>query len=121
MRVFMKACEERNIDFMELKYHIPSIATTREERRNKSDFGSHNLDWIGYADDLVLVFEDTDNLQKGLNTLNETFKRYHLTINVLRVVKALPAFIQNIFSQNLLANQNRGIICIIIPNFTTVE
>ena len=43
------------------------------------------MDWIGYADDLVLVFEDTDNLQKGLNTLNETFKRYHLTINVTKM------------------------------------
>ena len=42
------------------------------------------MDWIGYADDLVLVFEDTDNLQKGLGTLNETFKRYHLTINVTK-------------------------------------
>ena len=82
MRVFMKAYEERNIKFMKLKYRIPSTARTREERRNKSDFGSHNVDWIGYADDLVLVFEDTDNLQKGLDTLNETFKRYHLTINV---------------------------------------
>ena len=84
MHVFMKACEERNIKFMKLKYRIPSTATTREERRNKSDFGSHNVDWIGYADDLVLVFEDTDNQQKGLDTLNETFKRYHLTINVTK-------------------------------------
>ena len=74
MRVFMKACEERNIMFMKLKYRIPSIATTREERRNISDFGSHNVDWIGYADDLVLAFEDADNLQKGLDTSNELSK-----------------------------------------------
>ena len=80
----MKACEERNIKFMKLKYRIPSTATTREERRNKSDFGNHNMDWIGYADDLVLVFVDTDNLQNGLDTLNETFERYHLTINVTK-------------------------------------
>ena len=44
MRIFMKACEERNIKFMKLKRRIPSTATTREERRNKSDFGSHNVD-----------------------------------------------------------------------------
>ena len=42
----------------------------------------------------------------------------HLKVAVqLRVVKALPVFFREIFSQNLLANQNRGIVCIIIPNF----
>ena len=43
------------------------------------------------------------------------------TSELLRVVKALSAFCRDIFSQNLLANQNRGIVCIIIPNFITVE
>ena len=39
------------------------------------------MDWVGYADDLELVFEDTFHLQKGLDTLEEIFKRYNLTIN----------------------------------------
>ena len=37
---------------------------------------------------------------------------------LLSVVKA---YLRDIFSQNLLANQNRGNRCIIIPNFITVE
>ena len=81
MRVFMDLCDKRGIQFLELKYRIPSTATTREERHNKTDQGDHNADWAGYADDLELIFEDAYNLQKGLNALEETFRRYHLSIN----------------------------------------
>ena len=42
------------------------------------------MDWVGYADDLGLVFEDVENLQKGLEALDESFKRYHLMINVTK-------------------------------------
>ena len=85
MRVFMNLCgEERNIKFLKLNYRIPSTATTREERYNKTDSGCHKMDWVGYADDLGLVFEDVENLQKGLGALDESFKRYHLTINVTK-------------------------------------
>ena len=82
MRVFMSQCDERKITFLELKYRVPSTATTREERGNKTNSGSHNMDWVGYAYDLELVFEDAVELQRGLDCLNETFKRYHLSINV---------------------------------------
>ena len=44
--------------------------------------GTHDTDWVGYADDLNLLFEDNENLQRGLQALHETFFRYNLTINV---------------------------------------
>ena len=42
------------------------------------------VDWSDYADDLELFFEDEDNLQKGLDLLDETFRRYHLSINITK-------------------------------------
>ena len=69
MRVFMNLCEERIIKFLKLNYRIPSTATTREERYNKTDSGCHKMDWVGYADYLGLVFEDVENLQKGPEVL----------------------------------------------------
>ena len=84
MRVFMSICKNENIRFLELRFRVPSTATTREERVNKTDSGHHNIDWTGYADDLGLLFEDVENLQKGLSILEYTFKRYHLTINVTK-------------------------------------
>ena len=44
--------------------------------------GTHDTDWVGYADNLNLAFQDNDNLQRGLQALHETFSRYNLTINV---------------------------------------
>ena len=40
------------------------------------------MDWIGYADDLLLIFDDKDSLQRGLKILDSTFQRVHLKINV---------------------------------------
>ena len=40
------------------------------------------ISWVGYADDIVLVFEDNLNMQEGLIMLNKTFNRFELKINV---------------------------------------
>ena len=82
MRVFTDLCKKRGIKFLKLEYRIRSTATTRDERNNKTHQGNQTVDWTGYADDLKLFFEDSVNLQKGLEALHETFLRYHLTINV---------------------------------------
>ena len=82
MRVFTSLCDEREIKFLTLKYRVPPTATTREERLQKTNTGEHVVDWVGYADDLGLIFSDKINLQKGLDALEETFRKYHLTINI---------------------------------------
>ena len=82
MRIYTHQCEEEDIKFITFKYRIRSTATPREGRGMKSYRGEHTIDWIGYADDLELYFEDVANLQKGITLLNDTFNRYHLQINV---------------------------------------
>ena len=82
LRIFIDTCDRKGIKFLKLKYRVPSTATTRQERYAKTDQGNHTADWAGYADDLTLMFDDNDNLQKGINVLNETFKRFHLSINI---------------------------------------
>ena len=77
MRIYTHQCEEEDIT---LKYCIRSTATPSEGRKikgrkMKSYRGEHTIDWIGYADDLELYFEDVTNLQKGITLLNDAFNR----------------------------------------------
>ena len=51
--------------------------------------GEHDVDWSGYADDLELFFEDPESMQKAIELLDETFKRYNLTINVSKTKKMI--------------------------------
>ena len=51
MRVFTKSCETKNIRFLNLKYRIRSTATSRESRKSSYQ-GNHEVNWVGYADDL---------------------------------------------------------------------
>ena len=39
------------------------------------------VDWCGYADDLLLVFDDLESLRKGIKLLDETFSSWRLRIN----------------------------------------
>lgn len=84
MRVFIEECKKADVKFLKLEYRVPATATNREERMKNTAAGTHVVDWIGYADDLELVFEDVDNLQKGLQILDEIFHRYQLAINPLK-------------------------------------
>lgn len=77
MRVFKADCSSRNIKFSKFKYRIRTAASTSRQFRN----GMLELDWIGYADDLVLFFEDAASLKLALETLNETFAKFKLKIN----------------------------------------
>ena len=81
MRTFMHECERKGIKFMKPKYTIPSSACT-SKNHTLGTYGSNLVSWVGYADDILLAFEDTCNMQKGLILLNETFKRFGLKINV---------------------------------------
>ena len=80
MRIFIAACKEANINFFKTSYCIPGPART-QKHGVLGKFGSVTVDWLGYADDLVLLFKDLSSLLKGLNLLNETFRRYQLEIN----------------------------------------
>ena len=49
MRVFMDSCNKKDINFLDLRYRIPSYASKSERTR----FGSQKINWIGFADDIV--------------------------------------------------------------------
>ena len=77
MRVFLKKCSENGVKFLNLKYSIPCSAS----KTNRTTVGHHEMNWIGYADDLVLFFENISDMQKATDILCETFGRYGLEIN----------------------------------------
>ena len=77
IRIFLNTCKAKKIKFLNLKYQIPSSATTE----HKIKCGESQTDWVGYADDLILAFEDTKSMQRALDLLSTIFERYHLTLN----------------------------------------
>ena len=80
MRVFMDKCKESKIKFLKLKYKIPESASST----GRVSCGTVTIDWNGYADDLILAFEDELSLAKGISLLNETLKKYRLSINATK-------------------------------------
>ena len=94
MRVFMDICQTEDIEFLTLRYRIKKTATTLEDRRTPYQ-GEHIIDWSGYADDLMLVFENEKELQRALIVLNDTFERFHLQINVGKTKTMIVNFHQH--------------------------
>ena len=43
------------------RYRLPSAATTRVERYQRTDVGEHDVNWSVYADDLALKLSNKDN------------------------------------------------------------
>ena len=78
MRVFLNRCKQKGVSFLRLNYLIPSSASNQE----RAIAGNHEIDWIGYADDVILSFMDKSSLQQAVNELNVTFKRFGLNINI---------------------------------------
>ena len=80
MRVFLTECARQNIKFVKSKYVIPkSVSLTNSLF---AEYGEQKLDWVGYADDLLLAFVEQADLRKGLLILNDVFKRFGLKLNV---------------------------------------
>ena len=78
VRIFLEKCELDKIKFLNLKYEIPSTATTGK----RTKIGWHTFDWVGYPDDISLAFENISDMQRALNLLSTTFNRFHLNLNV---------------------------------------
>ena len=53
MRIFLITCTRSKINFLKFKYRIPEYAS----QNKREQVGYHQIDWIGYADDLILAFE----------------------------------------------------------------
>ena len=59
--MFVDICKELSIKFLKLKYKIPESASTT----GRTASGTMTLDWVGYADDLILIFDDELGLSRG--------------------------------------------------------
>ena len=79
MRVYLKDCKVNGVKFTKFNYKIPKAALIKPSMLGKC--GENCINWVGYADDIVLIFDDQSNLKKALELLNYTFKRYQLNIN----------------------------------------
>ena len=80
LRVFIHEAKRQGIKFTRLQYKIPSLATLPNEF-GLGKCGYFDFSWIGYADDLVLAFDDLSSLGKGLELLNATLKRFGMKLN----------------------------------------
>jgi len=103
MRIFIQECDKKNIKFIKTRYTIPRTASTSDDNTLGS-YGTNLLSWVGYADDIVLVFETNAQLQAGLVTLNHTFKRFGLQINISKT-KSM------IFNFNKTEEEYPDVIC----------
>ena len=77
MRVFLQKCSSNGIKFLNLKYNIPCTASKTSRRT----VGDNEVKWTGYADDLVLFFENISDMKKATQILCKTFCCYGLEIN----------------------------------------
>ena len=84
LRACLIECSKKSIEYAKLKYLIPAKASNTQDNTNLTlgKYGQFSVDWIGYADDLVLIFDDIKSLQRGLTLLNDIFTRFQLSINV---------------------------------------
>ena len=80
LRVFLDKCKQSSIKFLKLKYKIPGSASTT----GRTASGTMTVDWVGYADDLILIFDDELSLSRGISILNETFETFRLRINATK-------------------------------------
>lgn len=80
MRVYLCECKNIGIKFLQLNYRIPESAALT----SRTKIGHHHVDWVGYADDIVLAFEDKVNLQLGTSLLHQVFQKFHLEINTTK-------------------------------------
>ena len=81
MRIFVKTCKYNGVKFFTSSYSIPRTVLKSKNRFGLGKYGHETIDWIGYADDLMLLFPNKQNLIKGLHILNTTLQRYQLEIN----------------------------------------
>ena len=66
---------------LQFEYNIPHYCTNREQRRAGPLRGIEVIRWILYADDMVLFRRSASDAERLLNTLNDTCKRFGLTIS----------------------------------------
>ena len=81
------------------QYEIPHCCTNRNQRSNGKLSGLEIIRWILYADDVVVFCKTVKDAEKILNILNDTCKRFGLTISFKKTKT-------QVFNNEDLANQD---------------
>ena len=63
MGVFLKDCKVNGIKFTKANYKIPNAVLSKPSLLGK--VGENCINWVGYADDILLVFDDLSNLKQA--------------------------------------------------------
>ena len=63
MRIFLESCKNEGVQFLKLQYLIPESASSS----TRCASGEVAIDCCGYADDLLIVFENKDDIKKGID------------------------------------------------------
>ena len=79
MRALHQEFTKQKIKPFKFKYSIPKEA--RPDNELFTLYGEQSIEWIGYADDIAMAFEDITNLVKGMKILTSVFSYYGLNIN----------------------------------------
>lgn len=80
MRCFLDRCRKHpKIKFFKHKFNIPSfdVPNQFETPANFELF----LEWLGYADDTLLLLEDDDSIQLVYNIYEQTLTEFFLKVN----------------------------------------
>ena len=64
-----------------MEYNIPHLCSNREQRQNGKLRGIEVVRWILYADDVVLFCKTSEEAEQLLTIINDTCKRFGLTIS----------------------------------------
>ena len=102
MRVFVQECIKHGIKFFKTKYCIPGHAVSSQSKNRFGKYGSQTIDWVGYADDLVIFFDSVEDLKKGMRILNETFVRFNLEINAKKTKTMILNFTGENYPQKII-------------------
>ena len=113
MRVFLeKSRDFEEIEFFEHKYRLNLRAISRNQRAkmresNQQSWGTSEIPWSGYADDLVLYLLSREGLQKSIEFLDKVFSCFGLAINTTKTermvlnVDDIPTTIANLRGTDL--------------------
>ena len=82
-----------------MKYNIPHTCTNREQRQEGRMSGKEIIQWILYADDLVLFCKSVAEAEQLLNIINDTCLRFGLTISFKKTKT-------QVFNNTLLASES---------------
>ena len=82
---------------IQFEYQIPYMCSNRRQRQDGKLCGIEILRWILYADDLVLFCKSVSEAEKILGIINDTCKRFGLTISFSKTKT-------QVFNDSTLAN-----------------